>query len=486
MKHTLLFLLILVFFVFNGLSDPIQIDLLLAEEISPPCITIKAEEDVYSDPQANNGAGPLWCFGSTCLVRCNDKVFISDMIRLDDCHPLNNCRCRLLRRDANDWTLYWSDNHRTREPSPLAIDPLKKRLFFSANPTLVTDKKAYNGPSQPEIIEIPIVDDFKNTNPKTFLPKWEGEPPFCEHSYRTLAADGINCELILFQNIGYTHAEWSFMDRKNQWSACGKIVWPIGEEYDGKPPLRLCYPCAALSERSLYFLGVGDIVEPVKSWQLYKKELTGRTWDYAFRRLFYTYCQDITNKKFDPWLEISNRDATAGHIFPCDLWIDGGKNAHILWYEQAIDTRLREKFFPNEKQTIGLYYAIIRDGKILHRTVIDEYHEGDNRAQPARGRFHITPNGSLYVVYYASGIVKDEKKPNTPQRSISENRILKIGQNGTVGPYTVIPFKKPFVDFFTASNRAGNAPSDIIDFLGTVGESQVIRYGSIIINKNNP
>lgn len=456
---------------------------LISQEMSPPHLSVEAEEDVYPDPSANNGAGPLWCYGSTCMVRNGDDLFISDMIHLPDCKPLNNCRTRLLRRGASGWSLCWSDESRTREPSPLAVDTLMNRLFFSSNPTLVQDKTTYNGPSRPEMIQISLADLPREDAFKTLLPKWEGEPSFCEHSYRSLAADGAQGGLVLLQNVGYDHAEWSFLDRAGEWSACGKLTWPVGEEYEGKPPLRLCYPSVALSDRAIYFLGVGDIVEPIEAWRTYKKELTGYDWDYAFRRLFYTECRDVSKGEFRPWLEIANRDATAGHIFPCDLWVDPEKNIYLLWSEEGVDMRLRDRFFPDVQQTIGLYYAVIRNGEVIRRGVIDEYHEGENRARPSRGRFHSTPNGSLFVVYYVSGSVKDETDPAAPERRVSENRLLRLGRDGTVGPYSTIPFKKPFVQFFTASVRAGNLPSPTLDLLGSSGDSPVIRYGRVQIEE---
>jgi hypothetical protein len=44
--------------------------------------------------------------------------------------------------------------------------------------------------------------------------------------------------LILFQNIGYTHAEWAFRDRSGN-SAQGKLVWPDGKEYPKPQPIRV-------------------------------------------------------------------------------------------------------------------------------------------------------------------------------------------------------------------------------------------------------
>lgn len=50
---------------------------------------VEAEEDVYSYTNADNGAGPLWCHGSTCLVRIGDDVFATGL------ETLSNVRIRL-------------------------------------------------------------------------------------------------------------------------------------------------------------------------------------------------------------------------------------------------------------------------------------------------------------------------------------------------------------------------------------------------------
>ncbi|MHC4353972.1 MAG: hypothetical protein ACYS0H_14785, partial [Planctomycetota bacterium] len=199
------------------------------------------------------------------------------------------------------------------------------------------------------------------------MPVWSGQPKFTEHSYRSFAADGPNHELILFQNVGYTHAEWAFLDRNGRWSAQGRLKWPWGAEYEKPQPIRVCYPNVAIKNREVHFCGVSDIIEPNPQWRAFKKEITGRNWDYDFRRLFYTWSPDITTDKFKPWVEIASREKTCGWIMPCDLWPAPDGDVHILWTERALDERLREKFFPAEKQSHSLKYAVVRDGKIVLR-----------------------------------------------------------------------------------------------------------------------
>jgi hypothetical protein len=343
---------------------------------------VEAEEEVYKFIPAGNGAGPMWCHGSTSIVRIGGKVFASGLETVPEWKPLNNCRWMLFERDKSGWKKLLTDEKgRTREPSPMAAFQ-KGKFFLSANPTL-TSPSDYNGPSQPELF---LFDSKKDlTQPGQILPVWAGTPTFTEHSYRSLAADGASGELILFQNIDYTHAEWSFLDRNGKWSAQGKIVWPWGHDNEVPGPIRVCYPNVLMKERAVYFCGVSDIIEPKKAWRDYKRELTGNEWDYDFRRLFFTWSDNIVREPFHQWIEIASREATCGWITPGDLWVGHDGAVHILWTERAIDERLREKFFPEAKQSHSINYAIVRKGKVDVRRTIHIAEEGISNEIPGTG-----------------------------------------------------------------------------------------------------
>ena len=107
-----------------------------------PRPVVEIEEDVYSYRPADNGAGPMWCHGSTCLVRIGETVFASGLETLADAEPLNNCRWMLFARTDRGWKKVGFDEFgRTREPCPL-VGFADGPLFLSANPTL-----APNAPS---------------------------------------------------------------------------------------------------------------------------------------------------------------------------------------------------------------------------------------------------------------------------------------------------------------------------------------------------
>jgi hypothetical protein len=436
-------------------------------------LRVEVEEEVYRYEPANNGAGPLWCHGSTCIVRIGETVFVTGLETLADAAPLNNCRWMLFQRSTEGWDRVWTDETgRTREPSPIAGFP-DRRLFVSANPTLVADRQAYAGPARPELFEFAAGDPG---NPvRRWQPEWAGTPAFTEHSYRSLAADGPNRELILFQNIGYTHAEWAFLDRDGAWSAQGQLKWPWGAEYAQPQPIRICYPNVAIRARSVHFCGVSDIIEPNPEWRAYKRELTGREWDYDFRRLFYTWSSDIRRGEFQPWVEIASRETTAGWITPGDLWIDARNDVHILWTERALDERLRDKFFPTEKQRYSLEYAVVRQGKVTARRTLIEAREGGANERPGRGRFHTTSDHRLLVIFYVSG-------SDPAGRPVSENRLLEIRPDRSVGPALTVPFQAPFTDFFTATPRAGSSAHNRLDLLGTqAGKPNTISYARLRI-----
>ena len=450
---------------------------LTTHEIKPSLeLSVLVEEDVYLVPTPDNGSGVTWCYGSTVLARIDNDVFVTELAVVPTAKPLNNCRWNLLKRDVEGWRcLFFDDINRTREPSPVVVFPDKHEIFVSANPTLVADPEKYSGPSQPQIVRF----DARNVpfKKETLLPVWNGEPQFTEHSYRSFAADGRNRELILFQNIGYTHVEWSFYNRTGNWSAQGKLAWPWEDNY-GKPgPVRICYPTVALTDRKVFFCGVSDIQEPNPQWATFKKELTGRDWDYDFRRLFFTWTDDIANEEFHPWIEISSREKTCGWIMPCDLYVAPDESIHLLWTERAINVSLREKFFPGEKQSEALCHAVVRNGKIEKRTNVMICHEDEVKPVATTGRFHATPYGRLWIICYVSGT--ERNGANGTENTVSENRIVEIKNGAPTGNFLTIPLKKPFSLFFTASIRAGNEPSMILDLHGICPNHNQLRYAAI-------
>ena len=314
----------------------------MAKVIKP---TVELEEDVYSFTPADNGAGPTWCHGSTTLVRSGAQLFATGLETIPGAKPLNNCRWTLWRREDQGagWErLYTDPTERTREPSPLACFD-DGRAYVSVNPTRAP-LDDYAGPSEPLVLE------FSMRTPQagftTLKPAWAGDTRFTEHSYRTFVADGRRGELLLLQNEYYDLAHWCFRDRTGAWSATGQLVWPWGKDYAEPRAMRLCYPNVAMVNRAVYFFGVSDIEEPNPAFRDFKFQLTGRKWDYDFRRLFYSWTPDVTTQPFHAWLELASRERTCGWLSTCDLYAQDDGLVHLLWHDKSCDVRLREKFFP--------------------------------------------------------------------------------------------------------------------------------------------
>ncbi len=433
--------------------------------------TVGLEEPVYRHTNANNGAGPMWCSGSTCLTRAGGRVFASGLETIPSAKPLNNCRWLIFCRETNGWRQVQADpTGRTREPSPIVGFP-DGRLFLSVNPTLGQVPEPNGGPARPAILQFDA--GRPEAPPSSLAPNWQGNPAFSEHSYRSFAANASDGDLIVFQNIGYTHAEWSYRDASGRWSAAGQLPWPT-RSGPGKPgPVRVCYPNVALHQQAVHFVGVSDILEPVPEWRAFKRELTGREWDYDFRRLFYTWTPDIRSRPFTNWLEIASRDQTAGWISPGDLWISPEGDAHLVWTERAIDERLREKFFPQARQSHSLNYAVVHNGTILRRATVLESTESHPGVIGSAPRFHVTPDHRLFIIHLASGRAPEGT-------NIHENRLVEVRRDGTLGPPVRIPLHQPFTSYFTATVRAGNVPSWTLDLFGVQdGSAGALSYARV-------
>jgi hypothetical protein len=431
---------------------------------------VEIEEDVYTYSNADNGAGPMWCHGSTCLVRAGDHLFASGLQTVPDAKPLNNCRWMLFERRAHGWERVRVDEGRTREPAPMGAFP-DGPVFISVNPTLGKGPEPNGGPARPDILE--FRGSAATSTPISLNPVWQDTPQFTEHSYRSFAADGVVKELVLFQNIGYTHAEWSYRDPTGKWSAQGQLKWPWGAEYDKPEPIRVCYPNVAIKNRAVYFCGVSDVVEPYQSWREFKKQLTGREWDYDFRRLFFTWTPDISQQPFAEWVEIASRDKTCGWISPGDLYVAPNGDVHLLWSERAIDERLRSKFFPEAKQSQTLNHAVVRKGRITRRQTLEVSTEDKPGIVGAEARFQVTQEKRLFVVYYASGI-------DSAGKQVSENRVAELLSDDSFSPGVHLPLQKPFTSFFTATVRAGSPPSRTLEMLGERAEiPMTISYAAV-------
>jgi hypothetical protein len=434
---------------------------------------VEVEEDIYRYTYGDSEAGPLWCYGSTCLVRSGEDVYVSGYEAIEGVQPYNNVRWKLFRRGVDGWEMLHEDQvDRTREPSPLAGWP-DGRLFLSVNPTLAPVDARY-GPARPQILRFDARDP--QSSPVALLPDWGEEPFFTQHSYRALCADAARRELLLMNILEHECYHWSLMDADERWVAHGALVFPWGHDYEEPQPVRLCYPEVVLRDRAVYFLGISDIVEPVSAWKSARFEVTGRTWDYDFRRLFYTYTPDITATPFVEWVQVASREATAGHISNLDLWVAPDGDVHLLWAERSCDPRIRAQFFPSEPLVMSIEHGVIRDGVVISCDTIARGGEGVGDAFPIWGRFHITEDDRLFA-FYSVGRQALVGASALPQPEEIENWLVELPTGGTHGVPVRVALEQPLArSYMTATPRAGSPPSDALELLGIGDDPDVLRY----------
>ena len=84
--------------------------------------TVEVEEVVTRYTPANNGAGPLWCYGSTVIARQGGNIYLSVIETGKNIPLLCNTRWQLWHRSADGWKLEQAEKeYRQREPCPLAV-----------------------------------------------------------------------------------------------------------------------------------------------------------------------------------------------------------------------------------------------------------------------------------------------------------------------------------------------------------------------------
>ena len=444
----------------------------------PPDFEVTVTESiVYTTPNASNGAGPLWDFNATNIARIGDTVWVSGLNTVAGLPPLNNTECNLWKKAADAaWERVLTLPGLTREPCPMGVLQ-GARLLISTNATLNPPGKPGGGPARPGLWE--AIPSHGFGTPAITQPGWRAQAgPFSEHSYRSLAVDGQRGEVFVMQNVGNSHAEWAFRDDRGSWPAQGRLDWPVKDVNGRAMPLRVCYVIALVKDRAVHLLGVSDVVEPNEDWRDFKRKLTGKPWDYVFRNLYYTWTPDVTQEPFRPWQEVASRETTAGGVEPGDLWLDSRGDLHMMWVEAALDMRLRDRFFPGQKQARELNYGVIRDGAFLNKTSLLATEEGQARPATHAPRFHVTPDGRMFVFFYA----------NTNEGSaakFSENRLAEI-KNGQLKNMRRIPLTIPFNHYVVTTDRLGNRSSYVFDVLGTAPDNNdLVRHLVLNINADH-
>ena len=457
---------------------------------SPPFeVQVEVEELVCHPPAyevTNNGSGMFWGSGSCQIARSGEKLFVSAFEHVPGAAPLNNARWALYERTPDGWQLRQRDaRDRTREPCPLCVSHAG-RLLMSVNPTLAPwvpageGQKSVGGPARPEFLEFDAA--HPEREPKHWLPDWDGEPKFTEHSYRTFAADGERGEFVLFQNVTSTHSQWAFLDQSGNWTT-GQVDWPKGEDpkfsVSGNDRTSVNYPHAIVKNRAVHFLGqspmnIWNLIDPLKS------ETWGRAnWGWRMRKLHYAWTPDITSKPFTQWVVLDDTMDDGGTVGLGDSWLAPDGRLHVVWTKEPIHPRLRDVHFPDIKRDWRLGYGILKDGQLIAKRVL---FAGGETAGPVRPtgyighpRFHITPDQTMYILCNLVGTTAETK-------SQTGTYAVRVEADGSVSAPVRIPVARPIAGaFFTATPRAGNPLTEAADLLiaDMVAGQPAARYARI-------
>jgi hypothetical protein len=425
---------------------------------------VEVEEVVTRYLPADNGAGPLWCYGSTVIGRVGEEVYLSVIETGKDVPLLCNTRWQLWQRpDKGPWKLVrQEEDYRQREPCPIGLDPAGK-VFLSVNPSTQPPGTKY-GPCRPLVLEFDAKDPAGAF--ATQEPAWAPGTKFTDHSYRGFSADGKNGELLLMNIHSESGDQFvSYRNRQGQWQAKGSIHFPI----------RSCYPQVLLKDKAAFVLAIGDIVEPNEEWKKLKFEKTKNSWDYVFRRLFFTWTPDIEKTGFCELIEIDTVEKTAGHITNLDLAVDASGAVQVLYLRQPHQYDfLRDKFFPGETMTVTLEVLTIREGKVVGKRTMAQRTDKGEGLRPSYGRFHTDAEGKLWIV--AAGWMQKDGKD-----TFGNFLLACDGQEGaTVRP---ILLEHPFHNFFTATTRGGSRPSDTVDLFGIADDDPNLRYVRVKLSR---
>ena len=419
-----------------------------------------------------NGAGPMWCFGSHTVVRSGDTVYASTVDVEPEARPLCNLRWQLWQRqDGGSWgKIAEQQKAGEREPCPIALGP-GGTLLLSANTAVTPSHDNGDGTTGfhcvPQLLSFEVAGGFCAER-NVIIPQWNAEYPFSEHSYRGFSSDASGNVFLTHQaSDGSEYGQaWCYRTSEGDWVAAGFLRFPM----------RGCYPAAAVNGKAVAVLAISDEIEPNEEWRSFKKEKTGRDWDYDFRQLFFTWTPDVTAVPFSVPLTIASVDETCGVITHTDLLVTPDGDVHVLYIERNVyHDFVRERFFPDLPLSVSLKYVRLRRGRVVERRILCKSCEkfDNTRAEtavkmgapvPTWAVFHATGDGRVFLVWNQTDNVAS-------QNGMFLRQIIPQWDTTAIS----LPVRTPLTQFFAASTRAGCLPDNRLDLYGTAPGEQVIR-----------
>jgi len=432
-------------------------------------------EDVIDPavPLFSNGAGTSWNFGSPMIVRQGRDVWFSLSRPVQGVPPYANTVWQIYRRHEDGWNVILeSPRPMDREPCPLVrLNAYTLAVFINPKVSFRSfrvENEAILWNSHPHLLAFPSAME----NPDTFVldPVFSGDPVQREHTYRGIAVNPSNSEVLVFvQDPDSELYHPSYLDPEGVWHGLPAFTFPI----------RGLYASLFIRDREAHIVAVSDIMEPVPEWREAKYEVLQRRHDYAFRHIYYARSPDVLNEGFGEQLVIDSVADRPGIMRNLDLLIDPSGTAHILYLKKRFQYGfLRDQFFPDDSLGVSIGYAQVRDGKVVARHDLIEGNmelegsDAPDRLEPTWGRLHQLQDGRLIAI-----ISVDESDGRAM-------RILELDQNGRPDGSIEIPLQQPMgAVFFTNTIRGGSMPSNTIDLLEmTWGKDHhEIRYAEVEI-----
>ena len=424
-----------------------------------------ADEMIAVVPFPNNGSSPLWCYGSSIFVRDGADLYLSLQQVDPEYQPSCNCHWELWRRSKGTWsTLFKGGKGLEREPCPLVrMGP--GELVLSTQSKL-TEKPFHDGQgdtpwySKPGVLGI-FPDETDNDDAyHHYHPIFPDGAQFTDTSYRGIAVDPEHRELLLLvidQRDDHFVPAWFKGD--GSWESLPDLAFPI----------RACYPQIVLNDRQAHVLAIGDIYEPVEAWREYKYEKLNRRWDYAFRRLFYSWSPDLGRETFRKPVEIDSVDDTAGFMLNLDMYVDERDRAHVIFLKkpQQYDF-MRDRFFPGASMTVSLEYVVLEHGRVVNRSTLhtgsaeESYPQGLDQLNVWSGKLHPLPDGGLGVVYTGAWTTAEGHET-------SGLFFAQISRKGNLTNSKRLPVEKTLNGmFFTNTKRSGSDVGRHLDIVGAV------------------
>gem|GEM_PF-2808343 len=303
----------------------------------------------------------------------------------------------------------------------------------------------------------------------TAKPVWPENSYFTDHSYRGFAVDADSGTVLMtaqdlstlaLDNHGNTAQSVSWRDAHGRWHPIGRLQFP----------LRGCYPAAALRRGTAHVVAVADIVEPVEAWRQAKFKATGKTLDFAFRQMFYTWTPEIGRQPFSPPLVLDNVEDTGGDVRGHDLLIDASGAAHVVYQRRRFSSPvIQNEFFPGQPDRSETVYVKIVDGKVVRREVIAAREQVRGEAgtpwkweggmEPGGARLAQGRDGRMFVLHSLASVTDGKT-------TAAVNYVTTIHADGAIDAPVALPLPDPLSFMQCNTTRNGAEPADAIDIVG--------------------